>query len=86
VQRHHRRVDLERRVRHELRIVPAAAFGPPDPHHVLGEDAPKARAGDPLGTFGVGHRRRGRLQLERNRRVLGRRHRNSLQHVGGPVF
>ena len=47
VQGHGRRVELERAVGHQLRVVPAAALGPLDGHHVVGEvpAEPRARRG-----------------------------------------
>ncbi len=68
VQDHGRRVEGDRRVRHELAVVPAAALGPLDRHHVVGEVAAEPGVGqDRLAVCG-GERAGGRLELDRGRR------------------
>ena len=63
-----RRVERERRVRDELGVVPAAALGPLDGHHVVGEVAAEPGVGQDRLPLRVGQRVRGGLELDRGRR------------------
>jgi hypothetical protein len=63
-----RRVERDRRVRDELAVVPAAALGPLDGHHVVGEVAAEAGVRQDRRALGVGERAGGGLELDRGRR------------------
>jgi hypothetical protein len=68
VQDHGGRIEGERRVRHELAVVPAAALGPLDRHHVVGEVAAEPRVGQDRVALRGGERAGGGLELDRGRR------------------